>query len=266
VAEGQLTIDLQLNSAVADWPRLLDASLAAEAGGFGAIWVFDHLAGRSLRGTSMLECFTWLGALAASTSAIGLGTMVANVWNREPGLLAVAAASVVHIAAGRDVFVGLGAGTSPTSTFAAEQLAVGARIEPSLAARHARVRTTLELLDDMWADERHERYDTFPLPRPRPRTLVGVNSTALAALAGELADGINVRWGDARAPELIAAAHAARPSGAAPLLVTVYAFWDEALLDPDGPARRQLAQLGVDRLVLTQLDPPDPARIATALG
>jgi alkanesulfonate monooxygenase SsuD/methylene tetrahydromethanopterin reductase-like flavin-dependent oxidoreductase (luciferase family) len=190
---------------------------------------------------------------------------VANVWNREPGVLAVAAASVAHIAGGREVFVGLGAGTSPRSTFASEQVAVGARIESSLTDRHRRVAATLDLLDEMWARDRHERYDTFPLPHPRPRTVVGVNSVALATLAGERADGVNVRWGDERAGELVDAARHARPGAAAPLLVTAYAFWDDALLDAESSERRALDRLGVDRLVLTVMDAPDPQRIARAL-
>jgi alkanesulfonate monooxygenase SsuD/methylene tetrahydromethanopterin reductase-like flavin-dependent oxidoreductase (luciferase family) len=265
VPGGRPTIDLQLNAAIADWPLLLEASSAAEDAGYGALWVFDHLAGRSLRGTTMLECFTWLGALAASTRTIGLGSLVANVWNREPGVLAVAAASVAHIAAGRPVFVGLGAGTSPTSSFAVEQVAVGARIEPALLDRHRRVAATLDLLDAMWADDRDERFETFPLPRPRPVTVVGVNSVALAALAGARADGINVRWGDARAAELIAAARRARSDDAPPLLVTAYALWDDLLFDADAPPRRALDALGVDRVIMTVLDRPDPARIADAL-
>jgi alkanesulfonate monooxygenase SsuD/methylene tetrahydromethanopterin reductase-like flavin-dependent oxidoreductase (luciferase family) len=261
----QPSVDLQLNAATTPWSLLHEASLAAEEAGFGALWVFDHLAGRSLRGDRMLECTTWLGALAATTRSIALGSMVANVWNREPGVLAVAAASVAEIGGGRQVFLGLGAGTSPTSSFAAEQHAVAARVEPDLAARHRRVEHTLDLLDAMWHPERHERFETFPLPHPRPVTVVGVNSAALAALAGRRADGINVRWDDPRAVDHIATARAARDPAAPPLLVTTYAFWSDELVDPDHPDRRSMAAIGVDRLVITLLDPPDTERIATAL-
>jgi alkanesulfonate monooxygenase SsuD/methylene tetrahydromethanopterin reductase-like flavin-dependent oxidoreductase (luciferase family) len=257
-------VDVQFNAATADWPRLLEATLAAEAGGAGAVWVFDHLAGRSLQGDRMLECCTWLGALAASTTRIELGTMVANVWNREPGVLAVAAASVVHIA-GRRLHLGLGAGTSPTSPFAAEQHAVAARIGATLEERHARVETVLDLFEAMWAEDRDERFDTFPLPRPRPSVLLGVNSAALARVAGARADGINVAWSSPRRHELLAVADEA---GAAtrPFTRTTYTWWDPALLDPDHPERRAMDAARIDRVVLTLLEPPEPAAIEAAFA
>ena len=49
------------------------------------------------RGDRMLECFTLLGALAATTSTIELGVLVANVWNRQVGTLVSAAASVLAL-------------------------------------------------------------------------------------------------------------------------------------------------------------------------
>ena len=92
-----MIVDIQLSPGHADWPRLRDAVLEAESRGFGAVWVFDHLAGGVLGGETMLECCTLLGALAEATSTIELGTMVANVWNRQPGTLLAAAASVVEL-------------------------------------------------------------------------------------------------------------------------------------------------------------------------
>jgi alkanesulfonate monooxygenase SsuD/methylene tetrahydromethanopterin reductase-like flavin-dependent oxidoreductase (luciferase family) len=109
-----MEIDIQLSPAVEPWPDLRDGILRAEEAGFGAAWVFDHFAGAMLGGTTMLECFTLLGAMAASTERIGLGSLVVNMANRNPGVLAMCAASVQHIAGGRFT-LGLGAGTSPTS-------------------------------------------------------------------------------------------------------------------------------------------------------
>lgn len=255
-------VDVQFNAGNADWPTLLDATLAAEEAGFGAVWVFDHLAGTSLQGHGMLECFTWLGALAASTDHIELGSLVTNVWNREPGTLAVAAASVEHVAR-RQVYLGLGAGTSPTSRFAAEQHAVGHIVRPTVEERHARVVETLGLLDAMWSDQRPEHFATFLLPERRPRTIVGVNSTRLAEIAGRHADGINVWWQHPRRDALLdAAAGAPRPVVRDPLLTTAYAVWDDALIDPDHPERRAMTEAGVDRLVLAEYGRPDPERIA----
>src|SRR5690606_23959684 len=90
-------LDVQFNAATTSWPAIRDGARAAEMAGFGALWVFDHLAGSSLSGSTSLEMFTLLGALAASTERIALGSMVANVYNRQPGVLAVGAASVEAI-------------------------------------------------------------------------------------------------------------------------------------------------------------------------
>jgi alkanesulfonate monooxygenase SsuD/methylene tetrahydromethanopterin reductase-like flavin-dependent oxidoreductase (luciferase family) len=260
-------VDLELNPGTAEWPLLLDATRAAEEAGCDGVWVFDHLAGASLRGDRMLECFTLLGALAVSTHRVALGTLVANVWNREPGVLAVAAATAVELSGGREVILGIGAGTSPSSPFAAEQHAIGATVAPTVAERHARVERTLDVIDRLWrdGDDRDGVLATFLVPTPRPRILIGVNSPALARLAGARADGVNVRWGSADAVVLLEIAAAAAPAGR-PFLRTAYALWDDALVDPDHVERRRMSHAGVERLVLAVLDRPDPDRIATAFA
>ena len=257
----RVQIDVQFNPAAASWPLIRDAAVAAETAGFGAVWVFDHLAGASMRGSGMLECFTCLGALAESTTTIGLGTLVANVWNRELGVLAVVAASVCEIA-DRPLLLGLGAGTSPTSRYAAEHHAVGATIGATLAERHERVRAALDLIDTMFEPDRPERLATFPLPHHRPTTLLGVNSVRLSTLAGARAGGINVWWGHPRRAAFLAAADAARDGGT-PFLRTVYEWWDDALFDPQHPARVDMARSGIDRLILAETGAPDPDAIAT---
>ena len=87
-------LDVQFNASTTPWPELRDAVIAAQEAGYGVAWVLDHLAGQVMRGDQMLECFTWVGALAASTTTIGIGTLVANVWNRPVAVLAAAAAFV----------------------------------------------------------------------------------------------------------------------------------------------------------------------------
>jgi alkanesulfonate monooxygenase SsuD/methylene tetrahydromethanopterin reductase-like flavin-dependent oxidoreductase (luciferase family) len=255
-----MQIDVQFNPAAASWSLLRDAALAAEEAGFGAVWVLDHLAGASMRGSGMLECFSCLGALATTTTTIGLGTLVANVWNREPGVLAVAAASICEIA-DRPLLLGLGAGASPSSTFAAEQHAIGATVAATLAERHSRVRVALELIDTMFDPDRPEQFATFPLPHHRPTTLLGVNSVRLATLAGERAGGINVWWGHPRRDEFLAAADAARRDRS-PFLRTAYEWWDDDLLDPQHPTRLEIARAGIDRLILAEIGAPDPDAIA----
>lgn len=244
-----MIVDLQVSPAVLDWSEIRDLARAAEAAGFGAFHVFDHLAGLPLGGRQMIECFSLLGALAEATSTIELGTMVVNVWNRHVGTLISAAASVTALS-GRQFHLGIGAGASPTSPWAAEQHAVGAYVEPDVAARHRRVSEVLDLAEATWRPDRHEALSTFPLPSPPPSIILGVNSTVLARLAGERADGINLQWNRPRRDEYLAAADEA--AGDRPFVRTAYHTYDRALLDPDHPIRREMADRRIDRLVLAE--------------
>jgi len=163
-------------------------------------------------------------------------------------LLALAAASVVAIS-GRHLYLGLGAGTSPTSRWSVEMHAVGQPVIPTLAARHERVGAALDVLDRVYAADRPAELATFPMPDPRPTVLVGVSSVELAALAGRRADGVNVAWTGARRDELLAAALEAR--GDRPrFLLTAWAFWSPGLVDPAGPERAAMLERGIDRMVL----------------
>lgn len=242
-----MIVDIQINPASLDWLQLRDEVLAAEAGGFGAAWVFDHLAGRSLRGTGMLECFTTLGALAAATSTIALGTMVVNMSLREPAAVVAGAASAQRIA-GRPLFLGLGAGASPTSRWAAELLDAGVTPAAALADRHQRVVRTLELARSMWDRERPTELSTYPWPDPAPALLVGVNSLALARIAGRRADGINVPWTHPRRAELLAAADA--EASGRPFLRTAWIVNEPGIRDAEHPVHRAVAAAGIHRLIL----------------
>lgn len=243
-----VALDIQLSSSHVDWPTLRRASLAVEAQGFDALWVLDHLAGAPMGGTSNLECFTWLGALAEATSRIDLGVLVANAWNRQLGTLAVAAASVSEISQRRFLF-GIGAGAAPHTKWADEHHAVGADIHDDPAVRHQRVEQLLDLTDEMWHPERGSHLHTFPFPRPTPSRIVGVNSTRLAELAGRRADGVNVAWGHPRRDAFLDAAREA--AGDRRFITTAWAAWDPDLLDPDHPARVAMAESGLDRVILS---------------
>jgi alkanesulfonate monooxygenase SsuD/methylene tetrahydromethanopterin reductase-like flavin-dependent oxidoreductase (luciferase family) len=249
-----MAIDIQISPANCSWPELGDAALAAEQAGFAALWTFDHLAGVALGGTTMLECFTLLGALAQRTSTIELGTLVANVWNREPGTLVTAAASVALIS-GRRFHLGLGAGTSPGSRWAFEQHAVGRPLAASIEDRHQRLEHVLDLTEAEWRPDPDDQYRTFPVPPIPPTRIIGVNSVRLSQLAGRRADGINMPWHHPRRDEFMAAAAAA--AGGRGLLQTVWSYYDPAILDPEHPERQAMRAAGIDRLILAELGPPN---------
>ncbi len=251
-------IDIQVNHGAADWPTLRRAAEAAEASGYTTLWVADHLAGDVMNAPSMPECFTTLGGLAAVTSRIGLGSLVVNTGTRHPGIVANAAATVQQMSEGRFI-LGLGAGASPTSRFARELHALDIAVPAALEDRHRRLIATLDRIDAMWSPDRDERYVGFPRPVPRPPVIVGVNSIALAHIASARTDGINVRADHPRVKEILAATRDAAQTG---FMRSVWASFDESLLDPRCARRREWAAIGVNRIVLLMSGAPDATRIA----
>jgi len=225
-------IDIQYSPGANDWPALRDAVLRAEAEGYDTTWVFDHFDGSMVQGDRpMLECFTLLGALAAETRTIGLGTLVANVANRHPAVLAAAASSVQRISGGRFT-LGLGAGTAPDTKWSTEHVERGIPIQRDIADRHGAVAEQIQVIRD--------------LPESM-NVVVGVNSVRLARLAGEIADGINVRMSNERAAEFIKAAREAAANR--PFEISGWSF------GPLEMARVRADELELDRLVITELGP-----------
>jgi probable F420-dependent oxidoreductase len=100
---------------VVRWPEYLAMAKAAEDVGFDTLWLGDHLLYRyadgSMRGP--WEVWTTLSALAASTSRIRLGPLVASTAFHAPAMLAKLAATVDEISGGR-LILGLGAGWNET--------------------------------------------------------------------------------------------------------------------------------------------------------
>jgi len=93
------------------WPEVAAIARAAEESNFESIWVGDHLlyrgGGRPERGPH--DAWTQLAALAATTTRVRLGPLVAATAFHAPGVIARMAASIDEISGGRFV-LGLGAG------------------------------------------------------------------------------------------------------------------------------------------------------------
>jgi alkanesulfonate monooxygenase SsuD/methylene tetrahydromethanopterin reductase-like flavin-dependent oxidoreductase (luciferase family) len=97
------------------WPEYLAMAKAAEDVGFDALWLGDHLLYRFANGESRgpWEVWTMLSALAASTTRISLGPLVASTAFHAPAMLAKLAATADEVSGGR-LILGLGAGWNET--------------------------------------------------------------------------------------------------------------------------------------------------------
>ena len=94
------------------FPTVIAQAQEAEAAGFDSVFVMDHfyqLPGLGTPDQPMLEAYTALGALAASTNSVQLGTLVTGNTYRNPTLLAKAITTLDVISQGRAI-LGIGTG------------------------------------------------------------------------------------------------------------------------------------------------------------
>lgn len=120
--------------------ELLGAARLAEDSGLDSVWVFDNLWGVPHKDRPVLEAWTSLAAVAASTKTITVGSLVLRTTLRNHRVLLSMAGTLEMIAPGR-VVIGLGIGDNRT---AEEQLAYGLEYPPP-AERAAELERHLDL-------------------------------------------------------------------------------------------------------------------------
>jgi len=94
------------------FPTVTATARAAEASGFDTVLVMDHfyqLPGLGNPDDFMLEAYTLLGALAAVTSKVRLGTLVSGNTYRNPAILAKSVTTLDIVSGGR-AQLGIGSG------------------------------------------------------------------------------------------------------------------------------------------------------------
>ena len=256
-----MKIDVLLIPMSARYAQMRAAAVAAEEAGFDGVWTWDHLRDpEASAGPGVPEAWTVLTALAEVTRRIALGPLVLNVANRHPGVLANMAATFQEVSGGR-LLLGLGAGGSRHTPYAAEQDAIGSRVEPD-AVRARRVAEAIALMRRLWSGEAG-----FLRPDPPPPIIVGGFGPRMAAIAGRHGDGFNTQAMHPQLGDLVRIAreaHAAAGREASAFTVTVFAGMDKRWLDPDSRARQMLARVGVDRVILLVPAPYDVAAIGRA--
>lgn len=189
-----------------DWPALRDACLAAEAAGFDAIWLDDHLLSDEGDWTSpKLEGWTSLAALAPLTKGADLGLMVSANTFRNPGLTAKLATTLDQMSGGRAV-LGIGGGW-----FEREHDAFGMDFGSGFGERLDRLDEAVGLIRRLLDGERvtHEgRFYRFtdalcepqPIRRPLPILIGGSGKQKTLRTTARYAN----RWNGYGTPERIA--------------------------------------------------------------
>jgi alkanesulfonate monooxygenase SsuD/methylene tetrahydromethanopterin reductase-like flavin-dependent oxidoreductase (luciferase family) len=253
--------DLLLIPMSARYRDMRAAAVAAEEAGFDGLWTWDHMRDPDGgAGPGVPEAWTVLTALAEATRRIALGPLVLNVANRHPGVLANMAATFQAVSGGR-LLLGIGAGGSQRTPYAAEQQAIGQSVERD-AARAGKVVEAIELIRRLWSG-----HAGFLRPEPTPPIIVGGFGPRMAGIAGRHGDGFNTQ---AMHPKLADLARVAREehkaSGRDPstFVLTVFAGLDARWLEPSSRARQNLERLDVARLILLIEPPYDADQIREA--
>ena len=186
---SELTVGTTLGSFGAgflDGPVLCEWAQRIEQIGFDTLWYRDHLLWHS----PVLEPFTMLGALAASTHRIQLGTGVLLLPLRHPVHVAKAVSTLDRIAGGRTILgVGLGGEFSPEFT----------AVNVPTKERGERANESLAALKTLWGESPstfNGRFFSFidvtmeprPVQLPHPPIWVGGRSDAALRRAGRFGD------------------------------------------------------------------------------
>ncbi len=178
IADFSGTSGPRLGSDLASVGRALDDA------GFDMIGVMDHffqIAGIGPPEQNMLEAYTTLGYLAASTSRARLLAVVTGVPYRHPGVLAKIVTTLDVLSGGR-AWLGIGA-----AWYEQEARALGIPFPP-LAQRFGQLEETLRICLQMWAgDEAPFRGEYFQLGRPlnQPRAITRPHPPIMIGGAGE---------------------------------------------------------------------------------
>jgi coenzyme F420-dependent glucose-6-phosphate dehydrogenase len=171
--------------------ELLHYGEQAERLGFDSVFVSDHLQPWRHDGGHAPAALPWLGALAARTERVLLGTSVLTpTFRYHPAVVAQAFATLGCLAPGR-VVLGVGSGES------LNEVPLGAAW-PDGKERFARLKEAVQLIQRLWAEDRvtfegqfyrTEVATVYDKPEQPVPIYIGASGPAATRLAGRIADG-----------------------------------------------------------------------------
>jgi len=178
--------------------RVAAQAVTAERSGFDTVFVMDHFYQLPMMGRpdqEMFEAYTLLGALAARTESVRLGTLVTGVTYRHPSHLAKAVTALDVISSGR-ALLGIGA-----AWFEQEHRSLGFEFPP-LTERYEHLVDALEICRGLftqptttYAGTHHHVTDAVNSPPPVhgeiPIMIGGQGERRTFRLAAEYAHELN---------------------------------------------------------------------------
>jgi len=179
--------------------QLLDLAVAAERHGFESVWTSDHFQPWRHTDGHAPNALAWLGAAAASTERVILGTSVLTPTLRyNPAVVAQAFATLGCLAPGR-IVLGVGTGES------LNEVVVGAPW-PEQKERFHRLKESVLLMQQLFREEfvtfEGEYYRThnatlYDRPDQAVPVYIAGSGPAAARLAGRIGDGFIATSGKA---------------------------------------------------------------------
>jgi probable F420-dependent oxidoreductase len=176
------------------WPEYVAMAKAAEEVGFESVWLGDHLLYDGPE-RAPWEAWTLLSALAAATSTVRLGPLVACAGFHPPAVLAKMASTIDEISQGRFV-LGLGSGWNRRE-FDAFGIPYDKRV--------SRFEEAFAIISGLLEGERvtvdgtyHRADDAVLLPKPARRTPIMIGSNGRRTLGFTLphVQAWNTWWDD----------------------------------------------------------------------
>ena len=219
--------------------ELLDLAVLAEDSGFDSVFISDHLQPWRHDGGHAPAALPWLGALAARTTRVAIGTSVLTpTFRYHPGVIAQAFATLGCLAPGR-IILGVGSGES------LNEAPLGLEW-PDGKERFARLKEALQVIQSLWAGERvtfqGDYYQLanatiYDLPDQPVPLYVAASGPSATRLAGRVGDGFICTSGKGRSlyvdtllPALaVGAAKSSRTLTDLDLMIEVKVSFDEDL-------------------------------------
>jgi alkanesulfonate monooxygenase SsuD/methylene tetrahydromethanopterin reductase-like flavin-dependent oxidoreductase (luciferase family) len=186
------------------FPFYQTVALEAEKLGFETIWTQDNITGHAPipRDIEILDTWSFLSAIAATTSKVRVGSMATPVIRRSAPLLAKAIASIDMMSNGR-VNVGLGTGDDVH-----QYEMIGQRFPDSIIERRQILKETIDVMKAMWNEElANYKGDHFqlkdailspkPIQKPNPPIYIACNTSKrlMPRIAAQQADALAIMWG-----------------------------------------------------------------------